>query len=383
MEVTTAVRSICGTVSLHPRITYWWLKNRLRQVSLVYEYNFGGGKSFAPRSVSLRPTFLCNAKCKMCSFANSAGPDGDLPITWEREMLPFEVARRLADDVVPNRTCITLTGGEPGLWPPLFRFFDHVRRLGGVTTIISNGTPLLRRVDELIAAPPDVLCLSVLGPAEVHDEIVGVPGSHDRIMELIDRVNEAKKGKRFAAPLIVTNTPMLMDNAHCFSEVGDLGRKHNVFATQFQHLWFTTDLMRQAHQRTSGEYRRNYTESMALDPGAVDPLKIWKEMERTRSRENGTPVLFYPDLNRREVVAYYSEPLALVKRKRAVCAWIFAHVLPNGDISPCLGHVVGNLKEKGFYEIWNSPDMIRYRCDLREKGTFPICGRCCVYFRSD
>ena len=82
-------------------------------------------------------------------------------------------------------------------------------------------------------------------------------------------------------------------------------------------------------------------------------------------------------------------------------------VLPPGDIRNCMlalaeddsslnrllnyrfdrgelkGHSMGNLHNERFAEIWNGPVMREFRLQLREKKMFPICTRCCQFWRND
>jgi len=367
----------------HRQLVRWWWGSRVRRLSLARECWFGlDGDVRPPRSVSLRPTFLCNLNCVMCAFANSAA-DGDMPITRASDMLPLEVAKRLTDDLAPHHTCLTVTGGEPFLWPPMFELFDYARSRGVLTTVTTNGTLLVRRIDDLKASPPDVVVVSVLGPEEVHDSIVGLKGAFSRIVEGLHLIDEAKGGDRLARPLLIVNTPIIMENAEALPSVVSLGRRWPILANHFQHLWFTTPEMRAAQCEVDACPDGVLSEGIALEAESVDPARIWHGIRQARVESRGHPVLFYPDLTRRQVETYYRRPTELVTRDRAICAWIFSHVLPSGEVSPCLGVDAGNLHHAPFLRVWNSDRLRDFRRVLRERGSLPICARCCVFFRND
>jgi MoaA/NifB/PqqE/SkfB family radical SAM enzyme len=314
----------------------------------------------------------------MCSFANSAPGNGQL---LDRGTLDIEVTKQLVTDLAPVHPCISLTGGEPFLWKPLFEVFEHARRLNVMCTVTTNGTLIKRRFDDLMATPPDVMAVSILGPREVHDEIVGSAGRYDDVVEGIRMVNEAKGNDPWARPLIVLNTTMVMENADSFSSVVELAQELDTTLSHFQHLWFTTDEM--VGGQTAEVEGQALSESIRIDESQVDPDLLWNEMRRAMARSNGLYVRFFPDLSRGGVRKYYNEPLRLVGPRRAVCAWLFAHVLPNGAVSPCLGFEAGNLYTQRFAEIWNSPKMVSFRRHLVKVGALPICNRCCAYFRRD
>jgi MoaA/NifB/PqqE/SkfB family radical SAM enzyme len=377
----STILDVCRLAVGNRELRRWCLATTWRRLLHGREHLREDGRSSPPSAISLRPTFLCNLDCKMCSFANSASAEGEVAITGEKDFLPLEIANRLIDDVAPHRPCVSVTGGEPLLWKPLFDFLAHTRQRGVMTSVTTNGTLLARRAEELRNGPPDVLIVSVLGGREHHDEIVGRRGAYDDLVAGLRLVNEGKGGRRLARPLIVLNTPLLMENAECVEEVVRLGEELPAFVNHFQHLWFVTEEMRDALCRMGADIDVRYTESIAVDTLSIEPEVISSAIARIRRAAGRVPARFYPDLSPEEVEDYYRRPRRLVKRDRAVCAWIFTHVLPNGDVSPCLGMVAGNLGEQSFGEIWNGETFRGFRRTLGKRKVLPICARCCVYFR--
>ena len=80
---------------------------------------------------------------------------------------------------------------------------------------------------------------------------------------------------------------------------------------------------------------------------------------------------------------YYADPAIFTHRETPSCAWISTDILPNGDVSPCFDLVVGNLLQGSFQDAWNSPAFRDHRNRLSHHGPYPICARCCAYFRND
>jgi MoaA/NifB/PqqE/SkfB family radical SAM enzyme len=72
-----------------------------------------------------------------------------------------------------------------------------------------------------------------------------------------------------------------------------------------------------------------------------------------------------------------------VQRRTAVCAWINTNILPGGDVEACPGAVCGNITKRRFSQIWNDWPYRAFRRRLADVGDFPICVRCCAYFRRD
>lgn len=385
-NVCALLASMGRIAASNPRLLRWFMGNRLRQLTVRAEYAWRqDGYSAMPRSISLKPTFLCNARCMMCSYANSIDPEGARPITRREEAMTLDSACRLADAVAPSHTMLNITGGEPFVWGDnLFAFLDYCREKGVATSVTTNGTFLQRAMDKLLASPPDILVLSLLGPEKTHNEIVGLP-AFARMREALKTLLARKGGDRCQAPLIVTNTAMLPENSAVFAEVACLSREVGAIAANFQPVWVATDAMHEAHEEQQDDYDRRFTACHRVDPDAMAPDRIWGYMQRALSlgAAVGHPVHFYPQLRQPEMETYYRHPEVVLGRRRALCAHLFSQVLPDGTVSPCLGHTVGNIYEQDYREIWNGPAMRDFRLRLKAANLFPICTRCCFLWRND
>lgn len=368
-----------------PTLWRWYLGNRLRRVTVGIEQGVSrGGYSAPPRSITLRPTFLCNARCQMCSYANSVDPDTLQAVTANAEMLELDLACRLVDSLAPYHPMISISGGEPLLWgDQLYGFLMYCRQRHVSTTVTSNGTLLLRSLDRLMASPPDVLVLSVHGLEETHNRIVGLQ-AFQRIDEALRLLLKLKNGEPFAPPLVVTNTVM-MSNAQDLETVVRFGHRRGVVLANFQPLWTTTAEMHLAQRATVPAYDGRLTAGHNVDTQAVAPERIWQEMRRVREegRAVGLPVNFYPNLRERDLEAYYHCPEQPILRNRARCSHLIGQILPDGTVTPCLGHAVGNLHDEDFMTIWNGARMRAFRRKLTQERLFPICTRCCLLWRNE
>ena len=121
--------------------------------------------AYTPGSIRFRPeqspfqtlfadiTHRCNMACRNCYIPVRDLPD--LPVDWL-----YGILARL-----PRRTRIRLVGAEPTMREDLPQIIGHVRRLGHVPIILSNGLKLGRRsyVDRLRAAGLKTVDLSLNG----------------------------------------------------------------------------------------------------------------------------------------------------------------------------------------------------------------------------
>ena len=68
-------------------------------------------------------------------------------------------------------------GGEPPLIKPLGRYIQRGKQLGMNPSMVTNGTFIERRIDELESL--DLVICSIHGDREEHDRIVQHPGAYD------------------------------------------------------------------------------------------------------------------------------------------------------------------------------------------------------------
>ena len=61
--------------------------------------------------------------------------------------------------------------------------------------------------------------------------------------------------------------------------------------------------------------------------------------------------------------------------------WTTPTINPNGDVSNCIGNTIGNIKEDGFWNLWNNEKAQNLRDSLVENGKFTICTKCCNFYK--
>ncbi|HEY1347127.1 MAG TPA: radical SAM/SPASM domain-containing protein [Streptosporangiaceae bacterium] len=134
------------------------------------------------RIVQLHPTLRCNLVCRHCY--STSGPDNRVSLAPDVLLGVLEDAAAMGYEVV------SVSGGEPFLYPGLVKLLAHARSLGLRTTVTTNGTVLSPRRLAGIRDHLDLLAVSVDGPPGLHDRIRGA-GSFDRMTEGLDRLRAA------------------------------------------------------------------------------------------------------------------------------------------------------------------------------------------------
>jgi cytosylglucuronate decarboxylase len=129
-----------------------------------------------------RPTYLflrvleaCNAGCEMCAFAFSTDP---YRLPHSRLVQILQVARR------EGMRYIRFTGGEPLVHAEIIPMIATVSAECMLSSIITNGALLARKLPDLVSAGLRQAIVSIDGAcAETHDRIRATPGLFERAVE--------------------------------------------------------------------------------------------------------------------------------------------------------------------------------------------------------
>ncbi|MBI3948763.1 MAG: radical SAM protein [Armatimonadetes bacterium] len=383
MSQARIVWQVAKILAAHPHLAGAYLRNRVRVAGMDRERRRADGRSRPPRGIAFRVTLACNLHCRMCYYAASGVTASD-----PRQSLPLDAWQSVVDEVAPFRPYITLTGGEPLLYPSLPALVHHIKKRGLLCTLITNGTLLARHAAALMENPPDIVAISLDGPRDIHDGVRGRPGTFERAAEGIRALQSLKEQQRRKAPLITVNCSITRYSYPHIDEMAGVAHELAADSLHYQFEWSLTPRMAAAHNRQFGQHHPfSLEERGGYDPPPVDPAEVVEKVRRARRQvapANGRMfVLFHPDLEDPEVHRWFADPHHWVRRRPPACAWFNTAVLPNGDVEPCPGFICGNVTRAPFLEIWNGAPMREHRRRLAEAGAFPICVRCCAFFRRD
>lgn len=146
-------------------------------------------------------TYNCNLRCKMCPFWKRSSRDSTL-----------EQEKAILKRVYDSGACgIAFEGGEPLLRDDLVEILAFSRSLPLHTSIITNGTLLESRIDEIAPYVNGVVYVSVDGMEKTHDAIRGVGGSFRKAVRGISAAIEKAS--------VTINTTVMAEN---IDEIEDL-----------------------------------------------------------------------------------------------------------------------------------------------------------------
>ena len=124
-----------------------------------------GGR--VPLKVTHLLSYRCNVECDFCTRIH-------IPSGHMREADVLSMMDAFAG--MGTRWWV-FNGGEPTLIKPLGRYIQRGKQLGMNLSMVTNGTFIERRIDELESL--DLVICSIHGDREEHDRIVQHPGAYD------------------------------------------------------------------------------------------------------------------------------------------------------------------------------------------------------------
>lgn len=166
-----------------------------------------------PLVVVWRVTTQCDLACRFCAFSRALRrPRAQVS---EESVLTFgRILSGLGRPVL-----LSWLGGEPLLWPPLWRVDSALRDWGLSLSLTTNGLRLDAAACAHLAEHYAQVTVSLDGLAEWHDHARGAPGVFERTTAGLRRLLARRAGP---APLVRVNTVLMRSNLADFPVLCEL-----------------------------------------------------------------------------------------------------------------------------------------------------------------
>jgi len=175
--------------NIHHYVENFWLGMRIYRgfISNLFDVK-------VPLFCGHKVTYNCNLRCKMCPFWKRPSQDSSL-----------EQEKAILKQVYDSGACgIAFEGGEPLLRNDLVEILAFSRSLPLHTSLITNGTLLESRIDEIASYINGVVYVSLDGLEKTHDVIRGIGGSFRKAVRGISAAKEKVA--------VTINTTMMAEN---------------------------------------------------------------------------------------------------------------------------------------------------------------------------
>jgi heme b synthase len=311
-----------------------------------------------PRLVYWELTKACNLNCIHCRAEAEWGP-------FEGE-LSLEEIRRVLDEIATRYSpIIVLTGGEPLVRHDIFQIADHARDAGLSTALATNGTLIDAEIAGRIRdAGIQRVSVSIDGAdTATHDGFRGIPGSFERALEGIARLNAV--GVDFQI-----NTTITRRNEHQIEDIMSLAETLRAKAL---HIFMLvpvgcgveiaeTEMISPERYEILLNWFYDRSRDTVLELKATCAPHYYRIM-RQRAREEGRKLTFETD------------GMAAVTRGCLAGTGV-CFISHRGEVRPCgyLPMEAGNVRQSSFVEIWERSPLF---LELRDLGNLKgKCGAC-------
>jgi len=353
------------------------LYNMINDLHASVPKAFGNGYALPPLRVGCVLTHRCNLRCSMC-------------FVWKRGTAELKKNELTTDEwnqifsQIPRFAIITFTGGEPLVRQDLPELLDSACSNHRVH-LVSNGTMLSdERIQQAVSLAPGNLFgkgllslgISLEGPSDVHDSMVGIPGAFEKTTTALKKLVELKRERNQAYPLLDLKIVICKENYTSLVKLYDLADELGLDIISFQQC---------STQESSYGIDDANPDAMKTAPPQVDVINhsdLLNELNAltTRAASGKTTLRFNPDMPASLFGDRYENHFPL-KQFTCSAAWSIMHVGPYGTVYPCFSVPMGSLKEQRLSKIWNGKPYREFRRQLKAARIFPGCIGCCVMKR--
>ncbi len=316
---------------------------KIKNLNNLYEYRQKLYKKPILKDLFLEVTLRCNAKCEHCGSSCGENISKDEVSAEDLKKALLDISKHYnANDILLN-----VTGGEPLLRQDLFEIMGYASKLGFRWGMTSNGILITDEIlEKMNQTNMESISISLDGLKETHENFRKVPGSFDKIIKNIKKLQGVSSIK-----VVQVTTVANKKNLNELEALYQLMKELNVIS------WRVIN---------------------------VDPIGRAKENSAILLDKDAYKYLFHFIKEKREEnimnVEYgCSHYLDIFMEKEIRDTYFYcttglyvASILSNGDIFVCPNvirrseFVQGNIKTDSFTEVWENKFKM-FRTDERTK----------------
>jgi radical SAM protein with 4Fe4S-binding SPASM domain len=345
------------------------------------------------RTIVLRPTDLCNLRCRVCGQWGEQGYQFGRDLkSFKQNELPVSRYVFLLEDLRRRgqRPLLVLLGGEPMLYGGILDLIGAASGMGLPVMMTTNATGVAGVAPQLVNAPLFGLQLSIDGHnAELHNRLRPGAGSVNNFAQIeaaLTAVRQAREEAGHGLPLITAITVISQDNAgHLVDIYETFRRRVDLFV--FCLSWWIDGAAARAHE---ADFSRRFGFTPQRHRGYLSNLKphdfslLHQQLQEVLSRSrpwDAPPVSIIPPVtSETDLAAYYTDHRVRFGYNRCTAIFQEMQIMSDGLATPCRSYIdypVGNVKDATLTELWNSRAYVKFRRSLMQDGLMPVCSRCC------
>lgn len=309
-------------------------------------------------AVAIETTQQCNLQCRTC-FQKNKNPV-DMPFNQVQRII--DCAALLKEYLSLNNVMITLTGGEPLLYPFLVETATYAHEQGLVTSLVTNGTLFSRqRADHLKSAGLNWIAVSLDGHTqEILSTVRNV--DFDRVMDAVTTSLDfgfytsisytiTRTNRQYLRDIVELMHPLGLDQIH-FNHFIPLGRgSDNSF-----ELALDVETNREAQAQIRHLFIEYYYKGLYIT--------------------SGCPTFGLTDTQYPFRIETLLNPKVQGVQVPKCTLGYNVTVTTTGDVIPCImlrSISLGNINECDLISVWNNSLSQEYRKGSHLKGKCKIC----------
>jgi Fe-coproporphyrin III synthase len=180
----------------------------------------GAATQVAPfRTIQIHPTKNCNLTCLHCYSYSSPGHKEHLDLESLKNFLSFAFQKGYNN--------ISVSGGEPFLYPHLKELLQFTKQIGFQNSVASNGMLLKSAKNQEILQYIDLIAFSIDGPEALHDHMRNFKGAYRKMLEGVEIVRKRQMAFGFIHTISQESWLHLIDLADfCHAQGASLFQLH-------------------------------------------------------------------------------------------------------------------------------------------------------------
>lgn len=275
----------------------------------------------------------CNLRCNFCYFMDRIKTQNHP----EHPFMSLKKAKKISSTLVDyyHNNAVDIQGGEPTIYPHIDELVQHCRQIGLLPTLITNALALsnLDLCKKLQSAGVRDYLVSVHGIGQNYDNIVGVPGAHEKQMQGIANLQRIGSPIRFNCVLSKSILPDL-------DKVAELAL--SVRARVVNFIAFNPFEDQQKAGRRSDENVPRYSEVSPFLNRALDIL----EDAGIEANVRYFPICMVEERHRKSVYNFQQLPYDIHEWDFASWSWtgMQQQRMRDGDVSPVISLVDATIK---------------------------------------
>lgn len=335
MEITRTELRLFKNILLHPT-------RLINTIGALYCNKFKTEyMPFSPLNIDVEPTVRCNLRCSFCV----------LPV-WDRKVgdLTFEEFKKIMDQL-PYLLKMKIQGiGEPTLNKDFFNMIDYAADKDILIKTTTNGTLLTEDMAKKVAdSGLHEISISIDGAKKETFESIRKGANFEKVLDGVKRLVKARGKRKY--PIISVWMVGTNDNIRELPDLLRICKKLRVDKLTIQttlNMWGRTDIKDKLKGKFLDDQSRIYLEIIENSKKLAKELKF-KLRIFTEDR--------------------------LSEENKCVWPWLQSFITSDGYIVPCCVRAdpdlvnFGNLKEKSFKTIWNSPGYKSLRKSIKQHHT--------------